>query len=109
MKIATHIKTARFEWHTRHDPGCFRALAVRFWKIVLVACMSVAALSLGFVAWSMLGSVAGIEAPTPRVGKDSTEALSREQIRSTLELYEKRAVDFEAKKSAAQKIPDPSL
>ena len=107
MKTTQKIQIVRWEWQTRHDPGCHRSLMIRFWKTTLAVCALVTVLALGFAAWSMFGVATEAGVAESRVGRDSTETLSREQMKTAIELFEKRKADFEAAKGGVQKPAYP--
>jgi hypothetical protein len=106
MKLS-YLSDVKWEWNTRHDPGCFRALMERYWNTLLVTCGGVVFLSVAFAAWTALVPLSAPE-PVGEIGKDTTETLSREQMKATLELFKGRKDRYDERKVQPTNIVDPA-
>jgi len=97
-----------WQWKTRHDPDCLRALMFRFWKMLLITCAVVGVVSIGIALWTIF---VPLRLPTPSapVGQDATEALSREQLRTVLDLFTQKKLEHANRRAAPANIADPAL
>ena len=106
MKIP-FLNSVMWEWHTRHNPGCERALMTRYWKMLLVICGLVLASAIAFALWS-ISSPWEPATNEPPISQDNPDTLRREQIRSVIDLYDARKTQFDHVKVTPPRVADPS-
>lgn len=93
----------------RREPERVRSLAVLYWRLVLSAAALVVVLSLGYGAFqlfSILQETNALDAGGTTVR--SALALDQKQLESALAAFTARGNRFEALKTNALAIPDPS-
>ena len=96
-----------WQWRTRHDPDCLRALMSRYWRSLLMISAIVGVLSASVAVW-MVFTPLRLPAPSASLGQDATEALSREQLRGTLDLFDQKKLQHEKAKTTPPSISDPA-
>lgn len=89
----------------RHDPGCFRALAVAYWRSLLrllVVSTLVTGAYGGWLFWS--GLPAGIEGGVRAGG---AETLSREKLKEVIDAFKQRELKYEELGKKPRAVADP--
>ena len=109
MKATDLLRSMGWEWTMRHDPACYRALTVRYWKTLLALSVIAVVGAVSFAAWSMVIDSERNADADEGVNTDFVETLSREQMKKTLDLFAKRKADFEKALAETSKIADPAL
>ena len=80
----------------------------RYWNAFLVFCGVTALFACTFAAWSMLIPAQEADVPIAVVSSDTSEMLSREQMKKVLQLFEDRKLHFDKASVEVMRISDPS-
>ncbi len=102
------IHNLLYVWRMRNDPHCMGIVMTRLWETLLVMCAAAAIVSISFVVWTVLSPSTGDQGAEGDVKSDSTETISREQLKNVLTMFQDREMKYKKLSSQPPPVVDPS-